>query len=180
VATALLLLGTVAPGGLSAQRLTQDEALRLAFPDAARFDRQTAFLSEAERAAAEAAAAEGIRIDRTVVTYYVARDAADSILGVAYFDAHIVRTLDEVLMIVVGRDDTIRRIDVLRFREPPEYRAPDGWIDLLEGRALNAELSMKGDIPNITGASLTARAVTQAARRALALHGVIGPFGGGL
>jgi len=164
---------------LSAQRLTQDEALRLAFPEAARIERKTAFLSETERAAAEAAAEEGIRIDQTVVTYYIALDAADSALGVAYFDAHIVRTLDEVLMIVVGRDNAIARIDVLRFAEPPEYRAPDGWIELLVGHSLNDELSMKGDVPNITGASLTARAVMQAARRALALHGVIVPFEGG-
>jgi len=148
----------------------------MAFPSAAQFDRHTAFLSDAERVAAEAAAGNGIRVEQSVVTYYIARHAADSVLGVVYFDAHIVRTLDEVLMIVVGHDDTIARIDILRFAEPPEYRAPDGWLELLIGVPLSDELSMKGDIPNMTGASLTARAVVQAGRRVLALHQIIGPF----
>ena len=83
-------------------------------------------------------------------------------------------------MIVVTQGNAVARIDVLRFAEPPEYRAPDGWLELLQERSLGDELSLKRDIPNITGATLTARAIVNAARRVLALHSVINPFDQGI
>lgn len=85
-------------------------------------------------------------------------------------------------MIVVKPDGRVERIEVLKFSEPPEYRAPNGWLKQFEGKALSDELSLKGTIVNITGATLTSRAVTEATRRVLALHRVIRPFerdGGG-
>ena len=98
-------------------------------------------------------------------------------IGAAYFDAHRVRTLPEVLMVVVGTENRIRRVQVLRFAEPPEYRPPDGWLARLVGRALDTELSERRGVDGITGATLTTRAVTGAARRTLSIHQVIAPFG---
>lgn len=156
--------------------LTQEEALALAFPDAQRIERKTAYLSEQQLARARAAAGEGVSVQASVVTYYLAT-AAGRPLGVAYFDAHRVRTLPEVLMVVVGTDDRIRRLEVLRFQEPPDYRPPRGWLDRFRGRALDPELSLKRGVTALTGATLTSDAVTDAARRMLALHGVVRPFG---
>ncbi len=152
--------------------------MRLAFPEPATIERRTAFLSEAEREAARRRAGGEVDLTQHVVTYYVARASDGSPLGVAYFDAHRVRTLQEVLMIVVTPDGVIGRVEVLRFNnEPPEYRVPEGWLEQLEGRTLDEELSLKGAIINMTGATLTSRATVRAARRVLALHAVIRPFG---
>ncbi len=157
------------------QRLTQEQALRLVFPEPAKIERRTAFLSESDLKRARQIARPGVEIRSSVVTYYLGR-AEGEILGVAYFDRHRVRTLDQVLMIVVGPDDRIKHIEVLRFAEPPEYRAPEGWLRQLQDRGLDEQLSLKGAIVNLTGATLTSQAVVQAARRVLALHQVIGPF----
>ena len=81
-------------------------------------------------------------------------------------------------MIVVTPEEKIERIEVLKFSEPPEYRATPPWIAQFQGRALDDDLSLKGAIRNMTGASLTCQAVTRAARRVLALHRVIRPFAG--
>lgn len=167
-----LAAATPLPG--RAQLLTQDEALALAFPGATT-ERRTAYLGEAELERARALAGADVPVEQSVVTYYVARRAGTP-LGVAYFDAHRVRTEQEVLMIVVGSDHRVRRVETVSFREPPEYRAPDRWLRLFDARALGPELALRGAIPNMTGATLTAGAVTQATRRVLALHGVIGPF----
>jgi electron transport complex protein RnfG len=172
---ALLAATVAAPPPGRAQLLTQDEALALAFPGAAT-ERHTAYLEEAQLERARALAGPDVEIESTVVTYYLARRGQDAV-GVAYFDAHRVRTLPEVLMVVVDTDDRILRLETVAFREPPEYRAPDGWLRLFDSRALAPELSLKGDIPNMTGATLTSGAVTGAVRRVLALHGVIHPFG---
>ncbi len=170
------LLWACAPAALAAQGfLTQDEALRLAFPEPATIERRTAFLHEQELGQVRELAGPGVEMDQAVVTYYVgAREGAP--LGAAYFDVHRVRTLSEVLMIVVTPEEKIERIEVLKFSEPPEYRATPQWIAQFEGRGLDEDLSLKGAIRNMTGASLTSQAVTRAARRVLALHRVIRPF----
>ena len=173
----LAVLGTVlglAPAAASAQ-LTQQEALATPLPGA-QIERHTAFLSEADLAAVRSAAGPDAPVDQAVVTYYVAsREGRPA--GVAYFDSHRVRTLNEVLMIVVGPDDRIRTIEVLRFAEPPEYHARDAWLRQFEGRTLDADLSLKSRIANMTGATLTSHAITRAARRVLALHARIQPLG---
>lgn len=158
-----------------AQLLTQDEALALAFPEATT-ERLTAYLGDQELDRARALAGSDVEIQQTVVTYYVARRGQEK-LGVAYFDAHRVRTEQEVTMIVVGADDRVRRVETVSFREPPEYMAPERWMRLFDGRELSPELSVRRDIPNITGATLTSGAVTRAVRRVLALHQVIDPLG---
>jgi hypothetical protein len=76
-------------------------------------------------------------------------------------------------MIVVTPGSAIDRIEVVRFAEPPEYKAPERWLATFVGRVLDGRLSLKGDIVTLTGATLTSDAVTEASRRVLALHQVI-------
>ena len=167
----------LAPAALFAQTLlTQEEALALAFPDSVIAERRTAYLNDEQLARARDLAGDNVAIDQGVVTFYLGR-RGDTPTGAAYFDAHRVRTKNEVVMVVVDPDRRIRRVEVLKFTEPPEYRAPAGWIEQLHGHALTEALSLSGEIDNMTGATLTARALTRASRRALALHAVIQPFG---
>ena len=171
-----LLLLLVPSGGTAQERLTQDEALRLAFPAPAIIERRTAYLGESDVNLARGLAGEEVEITQRVVTYYVGR-REESPVGVAYFDSHRVRSKHEVAMIVVGVDGLVRQVEILRFDEPPEYRATDPWLDQLTGEQLAPSLSLKGGIINLTGATLTSRALVRATRRALALHQVIRPFG---
>ncbi len=163
------------PGRLSAQ-LTLQEALEAAFPPPAAVERRTAFLSAADLAAIRSEAGPDAPVSQSVVTYYVGtRDGAP--VGVAYFDVHRVRTLEEVLMVVVQPDGRVGRIEVLRFSEPPEYRPREPWLAQFQGKELTPTLSLKRDIAMMTGATLTSNAVTRAARRVLALHRRIRPLG---
>lgn len=176
-AALLVLAAALVPGAAASQTLlTQEEALELAFP-AAVVERRTAYLSDEQLVRARELAGDGVEVEQTIVSYYVGLRDGDPV-GAAYFDVHRVRTKNEVVVVVVGLDARIQRVDVLKFTEPPEYGAPEGWIEQLEGRALDASLSTRGGIHNLTGATLTARALTRAARRVLALHAVIEPFGG--
>lgn len=177
VAVALTAAATVAPLRAQGTALTQEQALAQAFPGAAAVERRTAYLDEAQVARVRTLAGGGIEVETRVVTYYEARDASGRPLGTAWFDAHRVRTLPEVLMVVVEPSGAIRDITVIRFSEPPEYAPAPGWLAQFEGRALDQGLSLKGGIVAITGATLTANAVTDAARRVLALRAVIGAQG---
>jgi hypothetical protein len=173
---AALLLAALLPAVPAAAQgvLTQEEALRLAFPGAP-VQRRTAYLDEAQLKEARRLAGAGVEVSQRVVTYYLASRNGRPV-GVAYFDAHRVRTLAEVLMLVVDPAARLQRIEVLKFAEPPEYRASERWLAQFDSRPLAPELSLKRGVVNMTGATLTANAVTGAARRTLALHAVIRPF----
>src|SRR5262245_37438132 len=73
--------------------MTQEEALKSAFPADVQPRRQTAFLTDAQAASLQKAA--GAPLPSKVITYYTGADRT------VYFDTHLVRTLPETLMIVV-------------------------------------------------------------------------------
>jgi Na+-translocating ferredoxin:NAD+ oxidoreductase RnfG subunit len=156
-------------------QVSLQEAVTSAFPPPAVIERRTAFLTENDLKAVQAVAGRDAPVTQSVVTYYVARREGVPI-GVAYFDSHRVRTMNEVLMIVVQPDDRIGRIEVLRFAEPPQYHASGPWLEQFREKALTDELSLKGSIRMMTGATLTSNATVRAARRVLALHQRIHPF----
>ncbi|HVE72645.1 MAG TPA: FMN-binding protein [Thermoanaerobaculia bacterium] len=145
--------------------MTQQQALASVFPNA-QATRQVLYLTPEQLKAARKES--GLEFsDRMIVRY-----AGPA--GFAYFDTHRVRTLPETVMIVVGLDGKIERVEVLSFDEPPEYLPKDRWLDQFDGRKLDEDLSLKRKIRPLSGASLTARAITNASRKVLALHKVIG------
>jgi hypothetical protein len=148
---------------------TQDEALAIAFPGAEITRRAEALTKEQ---ASEVAKRSGDKPSSLLVFAYEAR-IDGKLVGTAYFDAHLVRTLPETLMIVVDPSGRIARIDVLAFNEPKDYLAPERWLEQFPGRELDDELHLRRGIDGISGATLTARAVTKTARRILAVHQVL-------
>ncbi|HEV2064759.1 MAG TPA: FMN-binding protein [Thermoanaerobaculia bacterium] len=165
---ALAILLAAAPAGAKVF-LTQEEALKLAFPGAA-IERKTAFLTEAEQQEA-ATLSGGPRPSALAVAYVATKDGR--LVGTAYFDTHVVRTQTETLMVVVDPSGAMARVEVLSFSEPEEYLPRGHWYAQFPGRSLDDELSLKRGIRPISGASLTARATTEAARRVLATHRVL-------
>jgi electron transport complex protein RnfG len=149
--------------------LTREEALRLAFPGAS-IERRTVFLTAAEQK--DVAALSGGPLPSALAVAYVATKEG-RLAGTAYFDTHVVRTQPETLMVAVTPVGTIARIEILSFSEPEDYLPREHWYAQFPGRALGEELSVKRGIRPVSGATLTARATTEAARRVLALHRVL-------
>src|SRR6185295_2262207 len=93
--------------------------------------------------------------------------------GYAIIDSHVVRTLPETFMVVLDPAGTIRRVEILAFHEPPDYLPTARWVGQFEGRVLSDDLTLNGGIHGITGATLSATAMTAGVRRALALFAVV-------
>ena len=173
---ALAGLALAAGPARGATYMTQDEALRAAFPPGAAVHRETVFLTSDQSAAAARLLGEPVG-SQLVIRYAGVKDGR--VLGYAYFDVHRVRTLDETLMLLVTPDGVLQRIDVLSFLEPDDYLPRRRWLDQMDGHRLDPELSLNRAIRPLSGASLTSRAVVRAARRILALHQVIATAGAG-
>lgn len=154
--------------------LTIEEALDLAFPGC-EVERRTVYLTDAQQAGVR----DAVGLEVTSGLVYPYRATCDGEAGgTAYFDTHRVRTLPETLMIVVNPDGTVRRLEILAFREPLEYIPPEPWYRQFLGEELMDDLRLQRSIRSVTGATLTARATTDAVRRTLAIHRqVFGPNG---
>ncbi len=152
--------------------LTQEEALRLAFPGAS-VERRTVFLTEAQQRQAQKLSGDD-QLPGALASFYLARKDGREI-GTAYFDTHVVRTMPETILVVVDPSGALARIEVLSFSEPEEYLPRPRWYAQFSGKPLDAELSVKRGVRPVVGATLTARATTAAARRVLALHRVLHP-----
>lgn len=144
--------------------LSQKNALAVAFPGTEP-ERRTAFLTDAQAKAVEEAARS--KLETKVWTYYVAGSTF------AYFDSHLVRTMNETVMVVVGGDAAVRFVEILSFSEPDDYLASKRWLKQLPGRRLDDDLALRRGLRGIAGATLTAEAVARAVRRVLAVHQVL-------
>jgi len=151
---------------------TRDAALARVFGAGARFAPRTVYLTPAQIDAAASLARAKIEPPR--FTYWVAT-RGDSLLGWAFLDSRIVRTMPATFFVAVRPDGKLLRADVLAFQEPEDYLPPRRWLDRLAGCALSPRLRPGDAVDGITGATLSARATTETIRRCLALVQVLEP-----
>ena len=147
VLPALVLVATLADARVF---LSRDQALQVAFGEGADVTRGTVFLTQDQLERARGLAGDQVEIESALVTSWIgARDGR--LLGTVYFDTHRVRTLEETIMVVVGPEGTVERIEILAFHEPEDYRPREIWLRQFEGRALDRDLSVKRDVPVTSG-----------------------------
>ena len=149
---------------------SRSEAIEEAFPNATRVEEKTWLLDDHELEAIQELAKA--KIDSRLVTIYTGY-REDQLLGYALIDIHTVRTLPEAFLIVMSPTGEIERLRLLAFYEPQEYAPQAGWLAQFNERPLAPGLRLHGEIDGISGATLTARAVTDGVRRALATHRVL-------
>lgn len=148
---------------------TTQEALALAFPGA-QFQRKEHVLTEAQAGRVKALA--GVEVPGRWLVVYEARKNG-TLVGVGFFDTHRVRTLNETLLVALSPEGRVLRVEAVAFHEPAEYMAKEAWVKQFEGKTLDPQLTLKDSIHPLSGATLTAHAMTDAARRCLALHQVL-------
>jgi len=165
-ALGVTLAGTPARAG---SFMSREEALGLAFPGATIESRS--YAPDSAVRAAVRARAQVREVPRLVRAHVAWR--GDTLAGAAFLDTRTVRTMPGTFMIVVAPDTTVSRVDVLAFHEPPDYRPVDRWLAQFEGRPLDDELWPERAIHALSGATLSARAVTEAVRLSLALYEIV-------
>ena len=149
--------------------MTRDEALKIAFPDADKIVKKNIFLNSDQVKEIESLAKT--KLESKLYVFYEGKKG-DETLGYAVIDTHRLRTMTETVIILINPDGTHRMTEILAFFEPPDYKPEDNWIDLFNGKALNDSLWMGRDIPNITGATITANALMNSIRRVMAVFNV--------
>jgi Na+-translocating ferredoxin:NAD+ oxidoreductase RnfG subunit len=148
---------------------SRESALRLAFPGADDVVKREIFLDSEEKTDVERRAR--VELQSRLITVYVGLKG-QSVVGYAFIETHKVRSLPETILVVIEPDGRARAVHLLAFHEPQEYAPSDGWLEQFEGRPLNDELSLRGDVDGISGATMTANSITASVRRILAVFEV--------
>jgi len=172
VLVALAALALLVPASMAQAKVfhSQEDALRLAFPDATRIERRTVILTDKQ--ASRIQKLSRAPLDSKIATLHVGwRD--EHVVGYAVIEVHTVRTLPEALMTVLSPDGSVRSVRILAFHEPTDYLPSGRWLGQFDDKRLGTGLQLRQDIHAIAGATLSARAATRSVRRALALYEVL-------
>jgi Na+-translocating ferredoxin:NAD+ oxidoreductase RnfG subunit len=167
IAVALTLVlaafGSIAQGKVY---LPKGDALQLAFAGADEIETVNLYLTEEEMK--EVSRASGASVDSALYTFYVGKKEGQT-LGYAAIEAATVRTLPETVMVAMNPDGSVGFVEILAFFEPEEYKPSKRWLDQFQGERLNANLRVGGDIQGLTGATLSAQAITRQVRKSSAM-----------
>ncbi len=97
------------------------------------------------------------------------------ILGYGVLLSKKVRTKTAIVLYLIGIDGKIKSIEIVAFNEPIEYLPTKTWLDGFDNKNENNILRLNQDIPTVSGATLSARAITDGARIALSLIDIAKP-----
>ena len=147
----------------------RNEALKLIFPEADSIEPKAIFLTAKQVARIEELARSPL--ESQLLTVHVGRKG-DETLGYAFLDIHVVRTQPEALFVVLTPHGEVDSVLIVAFHEPLEYLPSDRWQAQFAGKSLTPDLQVKRAIAPISGATLSAHAMTDAVRRALAVFQV--------
>ena len=151
--------------------LTVPQAQQLLFPEADRFVDATVEVSEDQSKAIEAKS--GVRQRWKKQAVWRAEKTGESI---GWFIVDEVVGKHEFITYAAGLtpEGKVRGLEILVYRETYGYqiRNPQ-WRHVFEGKTLVDPFKLDQDIPNIAGATLSCRNVTNGVKRLLALQQVV-------
>jgi Na+-translocating ferredoxin:NAD+ oxidoreductase subunit G len=146
--------------------LTVEQALKIAFPSATRFDQQTLRFNAEQRKAIEEKSGVAVKVDGNKVAYAY-EDAR--LLGVLFVD-HVLgkhEVIDYTIAITPGGE--VLGIEILEYRESYGYEIRGAkWRKQFQGKRAGEPVQLNKDIYNISGATMSCRHVTEGTKRVLA------------
>lgn len=108
------------------------------------------------------------KVDSKIVRYYkITKD--NTLIGNAILLKKRIRTKMAAILYMVDTNNSMLGIEILSFKEPSEYKPSQEWQNMLVGKTAEDTLVAGDDMPTISGSTLSARAITDSARLALAI-----------
>ena len=163
---ALITLASTATSAFAVDYLSVDQAARVVFPQADRFEPRDLLLDAAQL---QKLAASGLA-PRSARWPVLLAWQGSTLLGVLVADAVIGKF--ELIGYAVGiaADGSVRQVEILSYRESHghEIRLP-AWRRKFVGKTASAPLRVGDDIANISGATLSCSHVTDGVRRIVAV-----------
>jgi hypothetical protein len=146
---------------------SRQEAVKIAFPDADKVQSRSIALTAEQQQQIERLAA--IPLESKLVTVYTASKGTN-IVGYGFIETRIIRTLPGSFLVALSATGEVKTLMAVAFYEPEEYLPTERWFKQFEQKPLSPELQVYKGIQGIAGATLSSQSVTNAVRKALAVH----------
>lgn len=114
------------------------------------------------------------KIETKLYRLYIAKNDVKTV-GYGVLLNKKVRTKTAIALYLIGTDNKIKSIEIVAFNEPMEYLPTKTWLDGFDNKSAANTLRLNQDIPTVSGATLSARAITDGARIALSLIDIAKP-----
>ena len=163
VATALFGL---LPDQLDAKvYFTPEQAQKICFPKADRFEQKIIRFSTEQMKAIKKAS--GVEVQIPGIRYALAWQGK-KLIGVVVFDYVLGKSEAIDYCVALMPDGEVKQIEILQYRESHGYeiRRP-GWRRQFEEKTSTSKLRLHDDIANITGATISCRNITTGVKRVL-------------
>jgi len=95
------------------------------------------------------------------------------ILGYGVLINKKVRSKNAVVLYLISKDSNLLGIEIIAFNEPMEYIPSKKWMSQFENIPTDKNLRVGREIPTITGATLSARSITDSSRLAFSFYNEI-------
>jgi len=93
--------------------------------------------------------------------------------GIAVLITRKVRSKKATVLYAFDNKDILRFSEIMAFGEPPEFIPSKIWMSQLQEQKPTAKLTVGKDIPTISGATLSARTISEGARVARAIYEIV-------
>ncbi|MDD2356613.1 MAG: FMN-binding protein [Thiovulaceae bacterium] len=127
-----------------------------------------------EKQAQQLSKASQQAIDTKIYRIYIAKNGSSTI-GYGVLLNKKVRTKTAIALYLIDMEYKIKSIEIVAFNEPIEYLPTKTWLDGFDNKNSTNALRLNQDIPTVSGATLSARAITDGSRIALSLINIIKP-----
>ncbi len=108
------------------------------------------------------------KLSSKIIRYYEVKKE-NTTLGHAILLKQRIRTKSAAILYMVDANNTMIAIEIISFKEPSEYKPNTTWKEIFIGKTSEDTLVAGKDIATISGATMSARAISNAARIALAI-----------
>lgn len=108
------------------------------------------------------------KLDTKKIRFYVVKEGK-KVVGYGVLLVQTIRTKKAAILYMIDKSQTIKNIEILAFNEPSEYKPNKTWQGVFKGKTKEDNLFSGKGIPTISGATLSARAISDAARLALSI-----------
>ena len=155
---------------VAGNQVSVDEVIKSSFTGVNTIEPKQIILTKKQFSQVQSRAKAAVRTK--IYRYYDIKSKSER-LGYAVLIARKVRGKKATVLFAFDNLGILKFTEIMAFGEPPEYIPNKTWIDQLQNQAPSALLTVGKDIPTISGSTLSARSITEAARVARAIYEVV-------
>jgi len=147
-----------------------DDVIHASFPKSTKMEKHSLILTKKQFSQIQQKAKA--KVDTKVYRYYTLMNNGKTI-GYAILGFKKVRTKKATVLYGFDMKGTLMFTEIMAFGEPPEFIPSSIWMSQLQKKGASEKLTVGKDIPTISGATLSARSVTDGARVARAIYEIV-------